>query len=151
MGWMKRESPYERRIRELEDEAERVRKNMQQLMKAVPREAVTSAPALGSRPAGPRLRSSYQRPVESAPVAAPEPVAPVETDEEVDSLPVEPSPPSASRAAPGHPEKFASYLASGSFGAPRSLSRERRIQRNKAIMMLVFALLAIYSLYTWMK
>lgn len=148
MAWMKRESPYERRIRELEEEAERVRKNMQQLMKNVPREAVTSSPALGARPAGPRLRSSYQRSVAPpVPVHAPQSLRPEEP-----SAPVPPDQPEVpARSAEHRPEKFASYLASGSFGTPRSLSRERRIQRNKAIMMLVFALLAIYSLYTWMK
>lgn len=161
MGWSKRESPYERRIRELDEEAERVRKNMQQLMKGVSAGAASSRSSslstpsrdATSAPRGPRLRSSVDMRTRGS----------TEPDMSGDELPLEPamadekpSPSNlgASRTAARKttsPEQFASYLASGSFGTPRSLSRERKLQRNKAIMMLVFALLAVYSLYVWMK
>jgi hypothetical protein len=155
MAWLKRESVYDRRIRELEEEADRVRKSMQQLMKNAPVEAVsgrsarptqTDKPSPGLPPRTPRIRSSVDFRKKQLEADA-EPVAESDTMNEVASQTVKPAP---SRKAPD-PEQFASYLASGSFGKPRSLTRERRLQRNKAIMMLIFALLAVYSLYMWMK
>jgi hypothetical protein len=44
-------------------------------------------------------------------------------------------------------ERFASYLASGSFGKARPLSKERKLQRNKAIFMLIVVLLLAFVLY----
>jgi hypothetical protein len=44
-------------------------------------------------------------------------------------------------------KRFASYFASGSFVDTRTLSRERRIQRNKAIFLLICALLMGYIVY----
>lgn len=161
MGWLKQESPYERRIRELEEESERVRKSMQQLMKGAPVDALSkrsAAPASTVETApvrGPRIRSSVDmrtRPSMPEPSSLDDVPFP-----ETDAAPAAVG--DAPQNTPGRtpvrkqvsPEQFASYLASGSFGKPRSLSRERRLQRNKAIMMLVFALLAVYSLYIWMK
>lgn len=131
MAWLKRESAYERRIRELEEEAERVRKNMQRLMKVAPRDTGyvgEDRPSFGS-PRKPSFRSS--------------------TDLRERDGTTEPETPRAEESP--RTEKIANYLASGSFGKGGSLSHERRIQRNKAIMMLIFALLALYSLYHWMK
>lgn len=138
MAWMKRESAYERRIRELEEEAERVRKNMQRLMKAVPRDTTSYSGEERSSFGGPR------KPAFRSTTDLREP-PPMDTA-------VEPSAPVALRPVQvSRQEKIANYLASGSFGKGGSLSKERRIQRNKAIVTLILALLALYSLYHWMK
>jgi hypothetical protein len=156
MGWLREESAYERRIRELDEEADRVRKNMQALMKSGTREASARSPA----PTGPRTRSS----------AIPGQLNDV-IEEETQPFELEesdrPEEPTVSASDPRRgsynqaeyertttarkPEKLASYLASGSFGKAGSLSRERRIQRNKAIFMLIVALLAIFSLISWLR
>ncbi|HMO52426.1 MAG TPA: hypothetical protein PKA21_15000 [Kiritimatiellia bacterium] len=167
MPWNKRESAYDRRIRELEEEAERIRKNMQQLMKTVPRDGVVLAaerPA-APRPSGPGFRRppavpdrwAETRPGAMSIAAVPDDAADAES--QIDT-PMEAE--AATQAAPATPgrgsrpeapqaPRLASYLASGSFGKSRTLSRDRRIQRNKAIMMLIFAVIAVYSLYTWLK
>jgi hypothetical protein len=44
-------------------------------------------------------------------------------------------------------QKFASYFASGSFGKARPMASEKKVQRNKAIFMLIFALLAAFVLF----
>ena len=41
------------------------------------------------------------------------------------------------------PPRFANYFASGSFGKSRPLAEERRIQRNKAIFMIIVVLLVV--------
>lgn len=134
MAWLKRESAYDRRIRELEEEAGRVRKNMQRLMKVAPRESSyvgEEKPGFGA-PRKPAFRS---------------------TTDLRERAPSEEAPAPASTRSEDTPrtEKIANYLASGSFGKGGSLSQERRIQRNKAIMMLIFALLALYSLFQWLR
>ncbi len=127
MGWLKKESAYERRIRELEEEADRIRKNMQAVMKNVPRDGVTGASftpgSLRTAGAPARPASATPSPPDPAPVTAPSP-----------------PPPTA---------KLASYLASGSFGRSGSPSRERRIQRNKALIMLAVMLMLLYIFFTW--
>lgn len=155
MAWLKRETPYERRIRELEEEADRVRKSMQQLMRQVP----PSSGHASTTQVSPRKSLNATRPAirstaapsrySEEPVAAP--VEPVMTDEEMsgETAPVETRKPSP--AAGTRPDKMAHYLSSGSFGKGYSDARVRRIQRNKAIMMFTFALLALYSLYMWLK
>jgi hypothetical protein len=60
--------------------------------------------------------------------------------------------PPAPRAAPGRSgfqknERFASYLASGSFGKTKPLGKTRRVQRNKALFMLAVVLLLAFVLY----
>jgi len=158
MGWLRQENAYERRLRELEEETERVRKNMQSLMKNNSRDSSSRT----ASPTGPRTRSSALPgqsyvPVEETPFVN-------ESNEEIENNePQETISASDPRratynqgeynrsAAPGKPEKLASYLASGSFGKSGSLSHERRIQRNKAIFMLIVAILAIFSLISWLK
>lgn len=154
MGWLREETAYERRMRELEEEAERVRKNMQALMKNATRE--TTAPTASS--SGPRTRSSAMPGQSYAPVdntAYADQELEESVDEQETMSATDPRRGAYQQheynrtAAPGKPEKLASYLASGSFGKAGSLSRERKIQRNKAIFMLIVALLAIFSLYSW--
>lgn len=158
MGWLRQENAYERRLRELDEETERVRKNMQSLMKSSSRDPASRP----TSPTGPRTRSSAlpgqsYAPVEETPFVN-EANEPVEQDEPQETLSAtDPRRSSHNQseynrsAALGKPEKLASYLASGSFGKSGSLSRERRIQRNKAIFMLIVAILAIFSLISWLK
>lgn len=151
MGWLKKESAYERRMRELDEEAERVRKSMHQLMKGSHREVaarVESAPASGIREASPLQRPpAYRKTADFRTTAEASPASPEQ----------DPEPTSESATAfdtasssPLRPERLASYLASGSFGKSGSLSRERKIQRNKAVVMLILAVIAMYSLYVWL-
>jgi hypothetical protein len=153
MGWLREETAYERRMRELDEEAERIRKNMQLLMKQSTRDPVARPVAS----TGLRKRSSVTPPQRGLPEAW------EHADES--AAPAEELPPEASSVAPdsedrslgfggvsastAKPDKLANYLASGSFGKAGSLSRERRIQRNKAIFMAVMAALALFSLFTW--
>lgn len=157
MAWLKRETPYERRIRELEEEADRVRKSMQQLMRQVPPDAGHMAASTGSprkslRTTRPVFRSSATPPgLVKEPVAAP-PEPNENGDEAIEKVFTAETTGHKESATPvNRPEKMAHYLSSGSFGKGYSHARERRIQRNKAIMMLVFALIALYSLYMWLK
>jgi len=154
MGWLKSESAYDRRIRELEEEAERVRKSMQQLMKGSHREVASRVehqsasteremPSL-QRPPAYRKTADFRRsadPATGADDSVAEPVMPDAAAEDV----------STGSSAPVRPERLANYLASGSFGKSGSLSRERKIQRNKAIVMLILAVIAVYSLYVWLR
>ncbi len=155
MGWLRQETAYERKMRELDEEAERIRKNMQTLMKA---NHTRDSSVRVSSPAGLRKRSSVH------PAQAYDAIP--ESESEVDDMPdleesVETDPGDSLQektlgfggigSTSPRPERLASYLASGSFGKGGSLSRERRIQRNKAIFMMVVAVIAIFSLYTWLK
>lgn len=177
MAWIKRESPYERRLRELDEEAERVRKSMQQLMRQVPQGGTPTRTSPGSGPAPGYRRAVDPRAAVPAPLTPPTDLARV-VDEEIDdesllsyqpvsSLDADPvadtsmsrttramphlNRPGSAAGGPVRPERLANYLASGSFGKSRPLSHERRIERNKAIMMLLFALLALFTFITWMN
>lgn len=45
------------------------------------------------------------------------------------------------------PERFANYFSSGSFGKTRPLGYEKRLQRNKAIFMVIFVVIVAYVMY----
>lgn len=153
MGWLKSESAYDRRIRELEEEADRVRKSMQQLMKGTHRDLGVRADSR-SAPV-PREPSPLQRPPAYRKTAdfrsAVEPSITAEDAGDASAPPAELAAPSLAATTSGRPERLASFLASGSFGKAGSLSRERKIQRNKAIVMLILAVIAVYSLYVWLN
>ena len=162
MGWLRKESAYEKRMRELEEEAERVRKNMQSLMKSMHQERAHSRPA-SAPTAGPRLAPGIRNNRPVGEVATPEsdwPEPDVEGEgSEAEIHPPEMASPRSYRSASGfapskksvRPDNLAHYLASGSFGKRGSLTRERKLQRDKAIFMLIFALLALFSLYSWLS
>jgi hypothetical protein len=161
MGWLKQESAYDRRLRELEEEADRIRKNMQVVMKNMnrrgPDAAIDRPPAKTTFTPRSSVKPSWQGEVDlsSDSRATATAVAEAEIDGagEIDAS--KPIAVAAYGSTPLIQEKrqpqLASYLASGSFGKRGSLARERRIQRNKAIFMLLFALLAIFSLWSWFK
>lgn len=148
----KTESPYDRRIRELEEEAERIRKNMNALMKSVKREAESPRATFSTEP---RIASTVGRPSTVAPLdsTAPDDASEPSTDAAPAAAPAKTDlPPYGSMrnrtpggGAPARPQ-LSTYLASGSFGKGGPASRETRIQRNKAIFMAIVALLALFIL-----
>ena len=172
----RKETPFERRIRELEEEASRLQRNIKTINKALDRGDLEELQAI--RPARvepPRGPASPPPPPARAPVSAPVP-APVPAAPAEELLPVaapEANPPPAAapalpasapevddvvawRAMPRAPqrpgavrgnERFASYLSSGSFGKSRPVGVERRVQRNKAIFALLLAVLLSFILY----
>jgi len=167
MGWLKQETAYERKIRELEEEADRIRKNMQSIMKnvdrgSVPSRSSTSAYVRNIPPATPAERRTHVPPTDPETDLYENDRADENDTEEYDDS-ESPSTVIHENQVPAYgparlrhnqapkPEKLANYLASGSFGKRGSLTRERKIQRNKAIFMLVLALLAVFSLFISIK
>jgi len=165
MGKSAPETPLARRLRELAEEE----KALQQQMKALARQARRLEDELPSGraapPPGPRVRGSVA-PVEAP--AAPTPPRSEVTAPEMDILmgdaPVAPPrgvPAAARPLSPGYaatmpaarkpaappPERFANYFSSGSFGKARPLGYEKKLQRNKAIFMVIFVVLVGYVLY----
>lgn len=166
MGRSAPESPLARRLRELAEEE----KALQQQMKALARQARRLEDELPSGraapPPGPRVRGSAA-PVESSAPPTP-PRSDVVTAPEMDILmgdapaalprgvpaaarPVSPgyaaTMPAARKPAAPPPERFANYFSSGSFGKARPLGYEKKLQRNKAIFMVIFVVLVSYVLY----
>lgn len=173
MGWFKNETPYERKMRELEEEADRIRKNMRTLMRNIDTgttvterstAAVSAAMERSTQNSRTRPPVSSVPEVQEPPYSADDEVPFVEESEETgdqSNFASGETTPDSTRATFGfsphrspsasRPDNLAAYLASGSFGKRGSLSRERKIQRNKAIFMLIFALLAVFSLISWFR
>jgi len=162
MGWFRQESAYDRRMHELEAEAERVRKNMQNLMKSL-NDDQSGSKSSSARPSrsihGTYSVSSQQR----TPDQQTEHTGVPEARDDIGSgastgFGSSTYGTSNRTAQPGYqrnsrtekPAHLAQYLASGSFGKRGSMTRERKLQRDKAIFMLIFALIALFSLYTWL-
>ncbi|HMP90342.1 MAG TPA: hypothetical protein PJ991_09065 [Kiritimatiellia bacterium] len=155
MGWLKQESAYEKRMRELEEEADRVRKNMNVLMKNMNQESMqTRAATTSGRPSSPAIaRSAYPSFMEDGMNqngVNNDANEDADSSQERDSSTYSHSSKGVTRGAGVmKPENLANYLASGSFGKSGPITRERKMQRNKAIFMLVCALIALFSLYVW--
>ena len=127
-----REGALARRLRELEEEERRLNQSMKEVNRHMRKLERGAADVFEARTAPSPRPAPVQEP-ELSPVGE-EPLAP-----RAGAAP--------RRAAPRGSEKFASYFASGSFVKPRPLGRERRVQRNKAIFMLVFVLIVGYLVY----
>ncbi len=124
MPTRERESALARRLRELEEEERRLRQNMKNVSRQLRRlERGASEPFDSRVPA--ETRAPAQDPMPRPQEAAP----------------------SGRRAEPSEDKRFANYFASGSFVKTRPLGRERRVQRNKAIFLLIFVLLMGYLVY----
>lgn len=143
---MKRSAPKNPRLRErlqsLERELSQVERSIDQLDRAVrtpDREAALE-----------RLKVLTERKVEEpAPpkrAAAPLPASPRKVAEP-ESEPV-PGPDDLEEEAPraDADRRFASYFVTGSLHSVRPLRTERRIQRNKALVMMVVAAVLLYGL-----
>lgn len=149
------ETPLARRLRELAEEEEALQAKM--------RELARQSRKLESETGDPERVRSIQRDVRMGryPPSAPPPVAEDRareaavgepaSDATTQASPPEPPPAPvgpASRRPPAVPDqRFASYLASGSFGRTRPLGHEKRLQRNKAIFMVIFVILVGFVLY----
>jgi hypothetical protein len=138
-------SKLQQRIRELQREIEQVESGIQGISRAVeigdPEKAVRRLTRLEAKlgESAAVTATDRPRPAQSAPVAKPEALRRLQSPRE--ALPEEEL--SIPKAAPG--ERFANYFASGSLHSVRPLRQERRVQRNKAIVMLILALLVLYG------
>lgn len=141
----RKNSRLQSRIDELQRELERVESHIEQLNEAV------NVP--DQETAVRRLRRVTDRrglmegtPPPAAPAPEPVAAAPVETARSAgEPLPTDAAEglePGNSRLAPDR--RFASYFVTGSLHSVRPLRTERRIQRNKAIFMAIFAVALLY-------
>ena len=158
-------SLFERKLKELEQQQELIQNDIRTLSKSMRKlDEGGEMPPLRSRSID-AVRAARAA-VASEPVSArrappppPPPPAPELEPEPLDEPPPEPvplpvaemddgsdAPPlvvDSRRFPPPVRPKFANYFASGSFGSSRPLAEERRIQRNKAIFMVVVLVLVI--------
>lgn len=125
-----RESSLARRLRELEEEERRIRQTMKEVNRKLRRLERGAPVALE-----PRAQTERTPIHEEPPRQAPESVRPA------------PAAPVSKRLDPSEDKRFANYFASGSFVRQRPLGRERRVQRNKAIFLLMFAIIMGYLVY----
>lgn len=140
-------SRLQQRIQELQREISQVESGIKGISRAVeigdPEKAVRRLSKLEAKleetataaPAPDRARIPPSAPLEPPEIARrPAPPRDVLPEEEEVPLP---------KAATG--ERFANYFASGSLHSIRPLRQERRVQRNKAIIMLILAVLVLYG------
>lgn len=163
MGKSAPESPLARRMRELEEEE----KALQHKMKALTRQArrlEDELPSSRPAPAAPRIRPEARPEPPPARAAAAEvstseldilmgdtPASPPARPTTADRPPVAPgyaaTVPGARAAPAAETERFANYFSSGSFGKTKPLGHEKRLQRNKAVFMVIFVLIVGYVFY----
>jgi hypothetical protein len=145
MGLARKETSFERRMKEVEKEAEAVSHHIRSLSKSVQK--------LDQRADAAGVAQQTQREVmrHSAPVRAPALSAHAGAQQTESGAWRGEGGDATETATPGKPargdERFVSYFSSGSFGKARPLSQERRLQRNKAIMMIVFVIIVAFILY----
>jgi hypothetical protein len=125
------------RLAEVERELERLEKQRKTLQKRQRRDL----PEDSGEPRAPISRGPAAPPLSAAPVAPEKPAA-------------EPAPDPLERAVMPEDgqdrERFASYFMTGSLGrAGPQLRRERRVMRNKAILMAVVAVILLLALVKW--
>lgn len=136
---MARVTEYEQRLKQLQKERERLRKDIRSVTKSLQKSGIDLESV--HRPA----HVAPAEPVRSpAPVPHREPEAAPEPEH---VLPVRaaagPAAAQGTRSGAHPDDRLTSYLSSGSFGKSVPLTRERRVMRNRAIFMLaVVALLA---------
>ena len=156
----KKPSIFEKKLRELEEQASLVESDIRSMQRVLKKPGSAELPSLRSNQPEPR-RVEPPAPVEPLPPPpAPkmvEPPAPGKkpapegelfgADEVAAARAGKPAVlDTRSRKAPPGSERFASYLSSGSFGRSRPLTQEKRIQRNKAVFMLIFVALIAFLL-----
>lgn len=161
-------SLFHRKLAELDQEAQRVESTIKDLSRTLRKiESGEIAPAPVTSRSAPRFQrttvspasAKAQEALERAFAGSRSPPSSL-----LEPTPEDTEPPAPDRTEPGMlpglripadsrkppaptPGKFASYLSTGSFGkAGRPLSQEKRVMRNKAIFMLMFALIALYIL-----
>ncbi len=139
----KKESSFERKLKEIEREKRRIDHDIKSLSKAMKR---------GELPPPPGPRPTTGRP------------APKESDGELGAMHKEKeaghTSEEAHKALLGSPlvpekkipvygdERFTSYFSAGGFKAPMPARQERSIQRNKAVFMVVLVIIIGYIIFT---
>lgn len=161
-------SLFERKLKELEQQQELIQNDIRTLSKSMRKldeggempplrsrsiDAVRAARAAVAAEPAPVRRAPAPvspPPPEPAPDLDPEPEALGEPAPDLEPVPDaddgSDAPPlivDTRRFPPPVRPKFANYFASGSFGSSRPLAEERRIQRNKAIFMVVVLVLVL--------
>ncbi|MCO5043861.1 MAG: hypothetical protein J5I99_11390 [Verrucomicrobia bacterium] len=139
-----REGVLARRLRELEEEDRRLRQSMKDVGRQL-RKLERNAPDSYDSRTAPWSASSPSAAVASEELS-PAPVPPV-APQRVASMPAHAEGAYAPRAPQQTSGKFASYFASGSFVETRPLGRERKQQRSRAILMILFVLLLGFLVY----
>jgi hypothetical protein len=172
MGFLTgKKTSMERRLKELKKESELVREDIKVLSKAVNNPAeVNSLPRLKS------LRHEERRvppPTRKDPISAPrEPLPPVPKPASADgelfdwvpraeqmdrqtagkppnwigqSLPGPAGSPKNKAVMKNH--RFASYFSSGNFLGGRPMKKEKNVQRNKAVFMIIVVIIFMFSVY----
>lgn len=163
-------SLFDRKLQDLEQQRDLIQNDIRSLSKSLRKiEEGGELPPLRSRQPEPRTPARAPQPaapIATAPPAEPlpaarEPSAPKTSERTFARLAPLETEPEAAASSPGSDRsldplvvdtrrltplktpKFANYLASGSFGNSRPLAQERRIQRNKAVFMVVVLVLAL--------
>lgn len=132
-----RENAVLRRLREIQEEERRLRQHIREVNRAL-RRLERGEPTDLPIPA-----AAVSTPAPSAPAAWPKKSGPA-----LQGPPVSGTVSAPARVGGGYrDQRFFQYLSTGSFGAARPLARERRIQRNKAIFLLLIAGLLGYLVY----
>ncbi|MBP7831297.1 MAG: hypothetical protein KA248_15420 [Kiritimatiellae bacterium] len=166
-----RKTPFERRLKELDREARQVRSDLKALHRALEKpERLASAPRPRSLQKRPAAVTPPQRedPVRQADKAADEaaeaaaapppgelfawrPPVPVREKkrkaEEPPPAPAAPADPARKGARFLKDERFTNYFASGSFVGSPPAKGEGRVQRNKAVFMILIVIVVGFILY----
>lgn len=155
------ETPLSRRMRELEEEERALQQHMRSLARAARKggQPLGSTLAAGARQA-PHARSAADAGAMASPEPMPEESNVGEGREPSPAAQPSPRPAPMASSTPAnvlHPRRaapedgrFTKYFASGSFGKSRPLGHEKRLQRNKAIFMVIFVILVgsvVYRLF----
>ncbi|MCS6771518.1 MAG: hypothetical protein NZ740_05785 [Kiritimatiellae bacterium] len=138
-----RENALERRLREVEEEERRIRQHIKEVSRRLRKIERGRVDDLLPTPfvTGPVQISARG----SAPTAdRPEPQSNSPTREESQAT----VPPMGRTTNPVGDARFLRYFASGTFVHSRPLERERRVLRNKALFLLLVALLLAYLVYS---
>jgi hypothetical protein len=157
---MGRVSSYEQRLKELQKETQRLRKDIRSVSKQLQRSGVDPdeirprAAARTSHAAEPAPAAPAPAAVKPASAQAPGPAPAPAVEQHYPGLRTparmaepEESPAPAARKPAVDPERFTTYLSSGSFGKAVPLTRERRVMRNRALFMLAVVALLTALLY----
>ncbi len=166
---------YERRLRELQEQSSLIEKDIRSLQRVLKKPGAGEMPTLVSSAYDAPKTSDAPPAVQSTPATAsrdvtastdsarralektfagrtnrtPPPTGELFAPEELGTVAETQRPLSVDtkRRVVPNTERFASYLSSGSFGKSRPLTHERKIQRNKAIIMAVVVLLIGFMLF----
>jgi predicted nucleic acid-binding Zn ribbon protein len=150
---VRNKSPYERRIRELEKERELLQRNIKSVAKNLSKSGVDPVEAAERMARLPPPRE-YQKPPEPSLSSIQLQSLPTAREVPAQHFTAPPREPAAAASVSAKvvskDERFASYFSSGSFGKAGPLSHERKVQRNRAIFMILVVALVAFLVYKFM-